>query len=124
MPGVIGAFAPMMSLTPMSPSAWRCYVEEIAKGREDYFAKGAERSGQFVGRGSEALRVHGAQADALSLERLFGHGTDPRDGSPLGRSFDPDNERAVAGFALTFSPPKSGFDPPREAPEREIPPRS
>ena len=97
----------MMSLTTMSPSAWRYYVEEIAQGREDYFAKGAERSGQFVGRGAEVLGVHGAEADALSLERLFGHGTDPRGGAPLGRSFDPDNERAVAGFALTFSPPKS-----------------
>ena len=43
----------------------------------------------------------------MALERLFGHGTDPRDGSPLGLGFDPDNERAVAGFALTFSPPKS-----------------
>src|SRR5487761_776717 len=96
-----------MSLTTMSPSAWRYYVEEIAAGREDYFAKGAERSGQFSGRGAEALGISGREADALSLERLFGHGTDPRDGSSLGRGFDPDNERAVAGFALTFSPPKS-----------------
>src|SRR3984957_14674911 len=96
-----------MSLTTMSPSAWRYYVEEIARGREDYFAKGAERSGQFSGRGAEALGIAGHEANALALERLFGHGTDPRDGSWLGRSFDPDNERAVAGFALTFSPPKS-----------------
>jgi conjugative relaxase-like TrwC/TraI family protein len=96
-----------MSLTTMSPSAWRYYVEEIAAGREDYFARGAERSGQFSGRGAEALGITGHEADALGLERLFGHGADPRDGSPLGRGFDPDNERAVAGFALTFSPPKS-----------------
>ena len=96
-----------MSLTTMSPSAWRYYVEEIARGREDYFARGAERSGQFSGRGAEALGIAGHEANAVALERLFGHGTDPRDGSSLGRSFDPDNERAVAGFALTFSPPKS-----------------
>jgi conjugative relaxase-like TrwC/TraI family protein len=96
-----------MSLTTMSPSAWRYYVEEIARGREDYFAKGAERSGQFFGHGAEALGIAGHEADPVALERLFGHGTDPRDGSLLGRSFEPENERAVAGFALTFSPPKS-----------------
>jgi conjugative relaxase-like TrwC/TraI family protein len=97
----------MMSLTPMAPSAWRYYVEEIAQGREDYYARSAERPGRFVGRGAESLGVSGREADAVALERLFGHGTDPRDGAPLGRSFDPDNSRAVAGFALTFSPPKS-----------------
>ncbi len=91
----------------MSPRSWRYYAEEIAMGREDYYAKGAERSGQFIGRGAEALGIAGQPADALALERLFGHGADPRDGSPLGRGFDPDNERSVAGFALTFSPPKS-----------------
>jgi conjugative relaxase-like TrwC/TraI family protein len=47
------------------------------------------------------------EADAISLERLFGHGADPRDGSPLGRGFSPEDSRAVAGFALTFSPPKT-----------------
>lgn len=61
----------MMSLTTMSPSAWRYYVEEIARGREDYFAKGSERSGQFSGRGAEALGIAGHEADALALERLF-----------------------------------------------------
>jgi len=97
----------VMSLTPMSPSAWRYYAEEIAQGREDYYARSAERPGRFVGRGSNALGISGRKADAVALERLFGHGTDPRSGTPLGRSFDPNDERAVAGFALTFSPPKS-----------------
>ena len=45
----------MMSLTPMAPSAWRYYAEEIVRGREDYFAKGAERPGRFLGRGAEAV---------------------------------------------------------------------
>ena len=97
----------MMSLTPMAPSAWRYYAEEIAHGREDYYARSAERPGRFVGRGAESLGVSGREADAVALERLFGHGTDPRDGGPLGRSFSPEDSRAVAGFALTFSPPKS-----------------
>ena len=97
----------MMSLTPMAPSAWRYYAEEIVRGREDYFAKGAERPGRFLGRGAEALGIAEHEAHVRELERLFGHGADPRTGGPLGRGFDPDNERAVAGFALTFSPPKS-----------------
>jgi conjugative relaxase-like TrwC/TraI family protein len=97
----------MMSLTPMAPSAWRYYAEEIVRGREDYFAKGAERPGRFLGRGAAALGIADHEAPVRELERLFGHGADPRTGAPLGRGFDPDNERAVAGFALTFSPPKS-----------------
>ena len=91
----------------MAPSAWRYYAEEIAQGREDYYARSAERPGRFAGRGAESVGICGRKANALTLERLFGNGTDPRDGSPLGRSFDPDNPRAVVGFALTFSPPKS-----------------
>jgi conjugative relaxase-like TrwC/TraI family protein len=91
----------------MSPRSWRYYVREIAAGREDYYAHNAERSGKFVGRGAEMLGIAHREADALALERLFGHGANPRSGVPLGRGFDPDNERAVAGFALTFSPPKS-----------------
>ena len=61
----------------------------------------------FLGRGAEALGIAEHEAHVRELERLFGHGADPRTGGPLGRGFDPDNERAVAGFALTFSPPKS-----------------
>ena len=37
----------------------------------------------------------------------MGQGCDPRDGRALGRAVSPDDERAVAGFALTFSPPKT-----------------
>jgi len=97
----------MMSLTAMAPSAWRYYVEEVARGREDYYAHSAEHAGRFMGRGAASLGVSGMEADALGLERLFGHGADPRDGSPLGRGFSPEDSRAVAGFALTFSPPKT-----------------
>lgn len=96
-----------MSLTTMSPSAWSYYVEEVAKGREDYFSRGAEHPGEFIGRGAEALGVAGEEADAVGLSRLFGEGSDPRSGAPLGRTYDQGNERAVAGYALTFSPPKS-----------------
>ena len=88
-------------------SGWRYYAEELAHGREDYYAASAEHPGRFVGRGAEALGLSGAEASALALERLLGHGTDPRDGSALGRGFSPKDEKVVAGFGATFSPPKS-----------------
>src|SRR5207302_4307939 len=43
----------------------------------------------------------------MALERVFGHGAHPLTGESLGRGFSPDDDRAVAGYALTFSPPKS-----------------
>ena len=97
----------MMSLTKLGPSGWRYFAEEIATGREDYFARSAEHPGRYLGRGAEAIGLAGAEVDALGLERLIGHGTDPRDGHGLGRSYSPDNDNVVAGFGLTFSPPKS-----------------
>ena len=51
----------------MAPSAWRYYAEEIAQGREDYYARSAERPGRFVGRGAESLGVSGREADAVAL---------------------------------------------------------
>ena len=97
----------MMSLTKLGPSGWRYFAEEIATGREDYFARSAEHPGRYLGRGAEAIGLAGAEVDALGLERLIGHGTDPRDGATMGRGFSPDNDNVVAGFGLTFSPPKS-----------------
>jgi conjugative relaxase-like TrwC/TraI family protein len=96
-----------MSLTKLGPSGWRYFAEEIATGREDYFARSAEHPGRYLGRGAEAIGLAGAEVDALGLERLIGHGTDPRDGAAMGRGFSPDNDNVVAGFGLTFSPPKS-----------------
>ena len=96
-----------MSLTKLGPSGWRYFAEEIATGREDYFARSGEHPGRYLGRGAEAMGLAGTEVDALGLERLIGHGTDPRDGHGLGRSYSPDNDNVVAGFGLTFSPPKS-----------------
>ncbi len=96
-----------MSLTKLSPSGWRYFAEEIATGREDYFARSAQHPGRYLGRGAEAMGLAGAEVDALGLERLIGHGADPRDGAAMGRGFSPDNDNVVAGYGLTFSPPKS-----------------
>ena len=91
----------------MAPLSWQYYAEEMAVGREDYYATASERPGRFLGRGAEALGIAGEVVTTEALERLFGQGCDPRDGRALGRSFSADDERAVAGFALTFSPPKT-----------------
>ena len=72
----------MPSLTKMAPSSWTYYAEEIATGREDYHALSAERPGIFLGAGAEALGITDVAVDTTALERLFGHGEDPRD--PLG----------------------------------------
>jgi conjugative relaxase-like TrwC/TraI family protein len=95
-----------MSLVKLAPNGWRYFAEEIATGREDYYARSAERAGLFLGRGAEALGVAGREIDALMLERLIGQGRHPIDGSTLGRPF-PDRAGVVAGFGLTFSPPKT-----------------
>jgi conjugative relaxase-like TrwC/TraI family protein len=95
-----------MTLVKMSPGAWRYYAEEIASGREDYWVEGA-RVGKWWGGSADALGIENEEVAAEQLERLFGRGLDPTTGGPLGRAIAPDDARAVAGFAMTFSPPKS-----------------
>jgi conjugative relaxase-like TrwC/TraI family protein len=94
-----------MSLVKISPSSWSYYASEVADGREDYYQE-SEVPGRFLGRGATALGFAGDDVSAEALERLFGHGTDPRDGEKLGQNFD-ERRNAVAGFAVTFAPPKS-----------------
>lgn len=84
----------------MALLSWAYYAEEMAVGREDYYATASERPGRFLGIAGEVVTTDG-------LERLFGQGCDPRDGRALGRAVSADDERAVAGFALTFCPPKT-----------------
>jgi conjugative relaxase-like TrwC/TraI family protein len=95
-----------MSLVKLAPDGWRYFAAEIAAGREDYYARSAERPGLFVGRGAEMLGIGGQAVEAEMLERLIGKGRHPIDGSDLGRPF-PDRPGVVAGFGLTFSPPKT-----------------
>ncbi len=95
----------MMGLAKMAPDGWAYYAREIAAGVEDYFAGHGEEKGRWIGRGVEPLDLSG-EADAESLSRLFGHGLHPVTGLNLGRPFDADTT-AVAGYALSFSPPKS-----------------
>lgn len=94
----------VMGLAKMAPNSWRYYAEEVAAGREDYYAK-EQVAGRWLGAGAAALALSGA-VDTVAMERLFGRGTHPETGIPLGRPYA-DREGTVSGFALSFSPPKS-----------------
>jgi conjugative relaxase-like TrwC/TraI family protein len=100
----------MMGLAKMAPDGWEYYARDIAGGREDYFAGHLEDSGRWVGRGSEALGLSGV-VDPDGLSWLFGHGRHPATGETLGLTLDGQRRRVgtaqVAGYALSFAPPKS-----------------
>src|SRR4051812_49299223 len=84
------------------PSAGRYYVEQVAQGREDYYAGEGEAPGTWVGSGAGSLALRGEVTEggiALLLD-----GRDPGSGAALRR---PLASGAVAGFDLTFRAPKS-----------------
>jgi conjugative relaxase-like TrwC/TraI family protein len=95
----------MMGLTKMAPDGWAYYATEIVAGAEDYFTAHLEESGSWMGRGAETLGLSG-DVEMEGLSRLFGQGCDPVSGARLGRPFGSDRG-TVAGYALSFSPPKS-----------------
>jgi conjugative relaxase-like TrwC/TraI family protein len=95
----------IMGLAKMTPDSWAYYAQEIAAGVEDYFVGHGEDTGRWIGRGAEALGLSG-EADFEGLSRLFGHGFHPVAGVALGRPINADGN-TVAGYALSFSPPKS-----------------
>jgi conjugative relaxase-like TrwC/TraI family protein len=92
-----------MDLVKMAPDGWAYYATEIAGGREDYFAR--EEPGRWLGQGAERAGLAG-EVDAVGLERLFAHARHPTSDDALGRPFGA-GKAAVAGYALSFSPPKS-----------------
>ena len=80
----------MMGLAKMAPDGWRYYAEEVALGREDYFAGHEEEPGRWVGRGAEALGLSGPVGPE-EMSRLFGQGRHPETGEALGRPFGGDS---------------------------------
>ena len=110
----------MMGLAKMAPDGWRYYAEEVGLGREDYFAGHGEEPGRWLGRGAGAIGLAG-EVSPEQLSKLFGEGRHPFTGDALGRPFaagagkggaEAGKERQggvgqVAGYALSFSPPKS-----------------
>jgi hypothetical protein len=95
----------MMGLAKIAPGGWAYCAREIVGGVEDYFVGRGEETGSWIGRGAEALGLSGG-VDGEGLARLFGHGCHPVTDAPLGRPFVSDTT-AVAGYALSFSPPRS-----------------
>jgi conjugative relaxase-like TrwC/TraI family protein len=83
------------------PDAALYYEEAVAHGREDYYAGEGETAGQWAGAGATGLGLQGAVEDG-QLARLLA-GEEPATGALLGR---PIAAGQVAGFDLTFKPPK------------------
>ncbi|HET9731678.1 MAG TPA: MobF family relaxase [Acidimicrobiales bacterium] len=94
-----------MGLAKIAPDGWAYYAKEVAAGVEDYFVGHGEETGRWVGRGADDLGLFG-EVDSEGLSRLFGQGCHPVTADSLGRPFGSD-KAAVAGYALSFSPPKS-----------------
>ena len=94
----------MMSIDKLAagPGAGRYYIDQVAQGREDYYAGEGEAAGEWMGAGAAWLGLTGEVRED-GLARLL-DGRDPISGLLLrpGRS-----SGAVAGFDLTFRAPKS-----------------
>ncbi len=75
------------------PAAARYYLDQVARGREDYYAGEGEAPGRWVGSANGRRGVVGPEA---FTELLAGGGLR-----------QPTREGAVAGFDLTFRAPKS-----------------
>jgi Ti-type conjugative transfer relaxase TraA len=88
----------MLSLGKIAagPQAARYYTDQVALGREDYYAGEGEAPGSWTGSAAQAAGLQG-QVDVGQLEHLLA-------GGGLRR---PVREGAVAGFDLTFRAPKS-----------------
>ena len=95
-----------MGLAKMAPDAWAYYAAEIAVGGEDYFAEHGDEAGRWVGRGAAALGLSG-QVAPEALARLFSEGRHPGTGGYLGHRLPKGGPVPVAGYAISFSPPKS-----------------
>src|SRR3954454_3935484 len=83
-------------------TAGRYYLDQVAQGREDYYAGEGEAPGEWLGSGAASLGLEGAVSEQ-GVVRLLG-AENPATGDPLRR---PLKSGAVAGFDLTFRAPKS-----------------
>ena len=94
----------MMSIGKLAggPGAGRYYIDQVAQGREDYYAGEGEAAGVWMGTGAAGLGLTGEVDDEGLARLLSGH--DPGSGLLLRpvRSSSP-----VAGFDLTLRAPKS-----------------
>jgi conjugative relaxase-like TrwC/TraI family protein len=93
----------MLSIGKIALGQHAYYEQQVAQGRDDYYAGRGEAPGEWVGAGAEALglsgRVTGEQFTALLA------GLDPAD--PARRLRSTARDPRVAALDLTFSAPKS-----------------
>jgi Ti-type conjugative transfer relaxase TraA len=94
----------MMSIGKLvaGPGAGRYYIDQVAQGREDYYAGEGEAAGAWMGTGAALLGLSGEVGEEELAQLL--EGRDPSSGLLLRpvRSSSP-----VAGFDLTLRAPKS-----------------
>lgn len=84
------------------PGVGRYYIDQVAQGREDYYAGEGEAAGVWLGAGAAGLGLTGEVREE-GLARLL-EGRDPSSGLWLRSARLPG---AVAGFDLTLRAPKS-----------------
>jgi len=84
------------------PWGRRYYIDQVAQGREDYYAGEGEAAGVWIGTSAARLGLTGRVREE-GLARLL-EGRDPVSGLMLRSTRSPS---AVAGFDLTFRAPKS-----------------
>jgi conjugative relaxase-like TrwC/TraI family protein len=77
------------------PAAAAYYIDQVANGRDDYYAGKREEPGRWIGAGAAALGWSGV-VDADEFGRLL-----------VGAGVRQIGEGGVAGFDLTFRAPKS-----------------
>jgi conjugative relaxase-like TrwC/TraI family protein len=85
-----------------SPTAGRYYVDQVAQGREDYYAGEGEAPGGWIGSGATSLGLDGSVSEHGIVRLLSAE--NPATGEQLRQSLA---SGAVAGFDLTFRAPKS-----------------
>jgi conjugative relaxase-like TrwC/TraI family protein len=83
-------------------TAGRYYVDQVAQGREDYYAGEGEAPGEWLGSGAASLGLDGVVSEQGVVRLLSAE--NPATGDLLRRPLEAD---AVAGFDLTFRAPKS-----------------
>jgi conjugative relaxase-like TrwC/TraI family protein len=92
----------MLSLGKLAPGQQQYYLDTVARGAEEYYTRGKEAPGEWVGRAAERLGLRG-EVEPLELHQVL-YGADPRTGAPLTRA---QGAPSVPGFDATFCAPKS-----------------
>jgi len=92
----------LLSIGKLVAGQERYYEQQVAQGRDDYYAGTGEAAGRWTGSGAQSLGLEG-EVDAAAFGALIA-GRDPNSGEPLRAGSGRDR---VCALDLTFSAPKS-----------------